>query len=408
MKRWVYCVMVALVCTACGAKQPTAFDPLRAPWDEVLTEASGKTVHLAMWGGSEAINAYVDRIIVPRVKQTAGVTIKRVPIDDAKDVVNKLLLEKSENKTTGTIDIVWINGENFRTAKTNGALFGPFAAQLPNVQQHVDMDAPDIAYDFGLATDGYEAPWGKAQFVFIYDQAKIPEPPKSMEQLRTWVRANPGMFTYPAPPDFNGSAFIRQALYEVAGGHEPFLQETMDAEKLSERAQPLWAYLNDIEPFLWRAGSTYPENIGKLDALYASGEVWMSMGYDPARAANLIKNNTFPKTTRTFVLDQGTLANTHYLAVPFNAPHHAAAMVAINEMLSPEAQIAKFDPANWGEDMALDATTFREEQQAALKRIDRGEATLSSEVLAKHRVPEMRGDLVPVLEEGWKNEVARK
>lgn len=408
MKRWMYCVMIACVCTACGANPPASFDPLRAPWDEVLTEASGKTVHLAMWGGSESINAYVDRIVAPRIKQTAGVTIKRVPIDDAKDLVNKLLLEKSERKTTGTIDIVWINGENFRTAKTNGALFGPFAAQLPNVQQHVDVDAPDIAYDFGLATDGYEAPWGKAQFVFIYDQAKIPNPPKSMEQLRTWVRDNPGMFTYPAPPDFNGSAFIRQALYEVAGGHEPFLEQTMDAQQLSERAQPLWAYLNDIEPFLWRAGKTYPENIGKLDMLYASGEVWMSMGYDPARAANLVKNNTFPKTTRTFVLDKGTLANTHYLAIPFNAPQQTAAMVAINEMLSPELQIAKFDPNNWGEDMALDATTFREQQRAALQRIHRGEATLPTDVLAKHRLPEMRGDLVPVLEEGWKNEVARK
>lgn len=163
-----------------------------------------------------------------------------------------------------------------------------------------------------------EAPWGKAQFVFVYDEAKVTNPPKSMESLKDWVKENPGKFTYPAPPDFTGSSFVRHAMYETTGGHEQCL-ESLDPSQLESKLDPLWNYLNEIESHLWREGQTYPESLAKLDQLFASGEVWMSMGYDPARATNLIVNETYPNTARTFVLDGGTLSNTHYLAIPFNS-----------------------------------------------------------------------------------------
>ena len=103
-------------------------------------------------------------------------------------------------------------------------------------------------------------------------------------------------------------------------------------------------YLNEIKPSLWQQGKTYPENLAKLDKLYSNGEVWMTMGYDEARAANEIKNGTFPKSTKTFVLDSGTLANTHFLTIPFNSNHKGEAKEVIDFLLSPEAQIAKFNP----------------------------------------------------------------
>lgn len=107
----------------------------------------------------------------------AGVTLKRVPMNDTKDILNKLLAEKQTGKKEGSMDIIWINGENFKTAKENDLLWGAFADKLPNMKQYVDTDAPDMAYDFGLATNGLEAPWGKAQFVFVYDADQVTNPP---------------------------------------------------------------------------------------------------------------------------------------------------------------------------------------------------------------------------------------
>jgi putative spermidine/putrescine transport system substrate-binding protein len=401
-----------LLMTACSSVSNSdnmeSFQPLEAAWEEVTKEADGQTVQLYMWGGSEAINRYIDEWVAPRLKEANGVTLNRVPVTDTADILNKLLAEKQAGRTEGTVDIMWINGENFRTAKQNELLLGSFAPRLPNVQNHVDVDAPDIAYDFGLATDGMEAPWGKAQYVFIYDSAHVSQPPGSMAALRDWVKANPGKFTYPAPPDFNGSAFVRHVLYEQTGGHEAYFAKNMDRKAFLERLSPVWTYLNEIEPFLWREGATYPESLAKLDQLFASGEVWMTMGYDPARASNLIKNGTFPATARTFVLDGGTLTNTHYLAIPYNAPAPAAAMAAINFLLSPGAQITKYDPQFWGEDMAIDLSTLTVEERSRLAQIDRGIATLPADVLAKKQLPEIRSEFVVELERGWQDEVAKK
>lgn len=376
-------------------------------WGQVLSQAKGQTVSLYMWGGSDSINRYIDTWVAPRLQEQFEVNLRRVPVTDIKDTLNKLLAEKQVDKKEGSIDLVWINGENFKAAKENELLAGSFTDKLPNFNQYVNASAPDIKDDFGLATEGMEAPWGKAQFVFIYDSEKVKNPPKSMQALAEWVKQNPGKFTYPAPPDFTGSAFVRQALYETTGGYESYLKP-FAAEAVTSQLPPLWNYLNSIKPDLWRQGTTYPESLTKLDQLYSNGEVWMTMGYDPARASNEIKKGTFPPSTRTFVLDQGTLANTHYLSIPFNSVHQAGARVAINFMLSPEAQIAKFDPENWGEDMALDPQKLSAEEQEQIKAIDRGVATLSTEELASHRLPELSGEYVDFLDKGWMENVGKK
>lgn len=409
----VFIIFIVLSLTGCSQVQnksvsteESTTDLFKADWNEVLSQAKGQTVNMYMWGGSESINRYMDEWLAPRLKNNFQVSLNRVPVNDINDTINKLLAEKQVNKKDGSADIIWINGENFKNAKEHQLLWGSFDKQLPNFKQYIDAAAPDIKDDFGLPTDGLEAPWGKAQFVFIYDSDKVKNPPTSMSQLADWVKQNPGKFTYPAPPDFTGSAFIRSALYETTGGYEQYMKP-LDSKNLTPKLSPLWDYLKSIKPYLWRQGTTYPESLAKLDQLYSNGEVWLTMGYDPARASNEIKKGTFPPSTRTYVLEKGTLANTHYLSIPFNSTHQAGAMVAINFMLSPEAQIAKFDPANWGEDMSLDFKKLSSEDQQLISGIDRGIATLPLDILTSHRLPELPSEYVGFLENGWLENVAK-
>ncbi|WCK52950.1 ABC transporter substrate-binding protein [Aneurinibacillus sp. Ricciae_BoGa-3] len=418
-RKWVWLsfillILTGIVVTGCSQNSMTNENSkaatgnlLDGKWGEVQVQAKGQTVNMYMWGGSDSINRYIDEWAAPRLQREAGVTLKRIPVNDTKDIINKLLVEKQAGKKRGSMDIIWINGENFKAAKDNSLLWGSFANKLPNVQKYVDVNAPDISNDFGLATNGLEAPWGKAQFVFAYDSNRVKNPPKSMKELLEWAKQNPGKFTYPAPPDFTGSAFIRQVLYEQTGGYKQYLKN-VDQKTLDENSKPTWDYLNQLKPYLWREGKTYPESEAKLDQLYSSGEIWMTMGYDPAKATNQIQKGNFPKSTRTFVLDKGTLSNTHYLSIPFNSVHQAGAMVAINFLLSPEAQIAKFDPANWGEDMSLNPKKLSAQDQKRLASINRGVATLPAGVLASHRVPEMPSQYVGILEKGWIENVAKK
>lgn len=380
---------------------------LSADFAQILEEARGQTVSIYMWGGDEAVNRYIDEWAAPRVEKELGIKLKRVPINDAREMINKLLTEKEAGKNRGSIDIMWINGENFKLAKDNRLLWGPFVDKLPNYNHYVDKEDPQLKYDFGEDTAGLEAPFGRAQFVLIYDSRKIPSPPDTLEALQAWVKENPGRFTYPAPPDFTGSAFIRQVLAGVSSNYKNYLTSPLDRERLDNETAPLWDYLNQIEPYLWQKGSTYPENIAKLDELYANGEVYMIMSYNPNHADKMIKQGRFPSSTRTFVLKSGSLANTHYLAIPFNAPHKAGAMAVIDYLLSFEAQLAKFDPANWGDGMVISLNRLSPEEKEKLAQVKKGLAALPPEELEKYRLYELGGEYVDAIEEGWFNHVAK-
>lgn len=365
-----------------------------------------KTVTIYMWGGSDSINEYMDKWVAPKLKDEQNIILKRVPINTPKDVINKLITEKQSSKAQGSADIIWMNGENFKLAKESKVLSESFTDKLSNYKKYVDSNSNDVKYDFGEETKGMEAPFGKVQFVYIYNSEKVKNPPKSFEELKEWVKKNPGKFTYPAATDFTGSAFIRQGFYETCGGYEKYLKP-IDTNKLVEDSKPLWQYLNEIKPYLWEQGKTYPESLSKLDQLYSSGEVWMTMGYDEARASSEIKKGTFPSSTKTMVFSSGTLANTHFLTIPFNSPNKAGAEEVINFLLSPEAQIAKFDPKNWGDGLAIDFSKLSGAEKNSVKAIDRGAATLPEAELESHRVPEIKASYVDFLEKGWRENVSK-
>ncbi|ALS78723.1 ABC transporter substrate-binding protein [Planococcus sp. ANT_H30] len=405
--------ILALSLAACAQQDPTsnaedADNLLVDDWQQVSELAAGQKVNIYMWGGSENINRYLDEWVAPRLKEDHNVELNRVPMSDSQDIINQLLDEKSAAKTAGSMDIIWINGENFKTAKDNDLLWQEFSGQLPNFNDYVDQNAPDIASDFGEPVEGLEAPWGKAQFVFVHDKNKSENPPKSMEELAQWVEANPGQFTYPALPDFTGSAFVRHVLYETTGGYEQYQKPAADIDDLATQLEPMWDYLNALEPYLWREGETYPESLVKQDQLFATGEIGMTMSYDPILAASEVLKGRFPESTRTFVLDAGTLANTHFLSIPFNSSAKAGAMVAINEMMSPEAQTAKLSPENWGNLTALDLDKLSAEQQQAMNDVELGAATLSLDELEEHQIPELSADYIEIIEKGWMENVAKE
>ena len=332
-------------------------------WDEVLAAADGTTVNWFMWGGSDTINTNVDNDIGAAVLEQFNVTLNRVPINDTADAVNKVLDEAAAGVNEGgSIDMIWINGENFKTLKEAGLLYGPFAQALPN-SIYVNWDDPALAFDYGYPVEGYESPWGHAQFVMEYDTAQVDEAPVTFEALAEWIKANPGKFTYPAIPDFTGSVFVRHVFYWAAGGPEPFLGD-FDQATYDQYAPAVWEYLNDIEPFLWREGQTYPE-AAAMDDLLANREIAFNMGYGPANASQQINEGTYPETIRTFVFDTGTLSNNNFVAIPFNASNPAGAMVVANYILSPEFQLVMADPDQWGWLLPTDPRRFPASTQAA-------------------------------------------
>ncbi|SFK36826.1 putative spermidine/putrescine transport system substrate-binding protein [Halobacillus dabanensis] len=408
MKRKIsYLLLVFLLLSACSQASTSERDWTKPSWDEITSEAEGTEVRLYMWGGDEGINQYIDEWVTPRMKENHGLTLERVPMDTP-EILQKLQTEKQAGKQEGTIDLIWINGENFKNAKENGLLMGSFTHTLPNFTDYYDTNSPAFQTDFGTAVDGMEAPWGKVQFVFHYDSDKIEDPPASFEELHAWIHNNPGKFTYPRAEDFTGNAFLRHILYAQAGEPEDIYGQPLEEERIAETAQHTWTYLNDITGDLWRSGEHYPNSLTELDRLYSQGEVWMTMGYNESRAESLIEEGVFPESTRSFVMEPGSIGNTHFLSIPFNSQNRPGALTAINEMLSPEAQLAKFKPKYWGENTPISFEKLSEEMRKQFKTVERGKSVLPPEKLEKSFLPESEAAYVELMREQWFNEVVQK
>lgn len=382
------------------ARQTDA-DLAKTPFSQIEEQARGSQVSWYMFGGWAHVNNWVDTYVAGEMKTRYDIDLVRVPMD-AGVFVNKLLNEKAAGKKKGNIDLLWINGENFKNAREAGLLFGPFAQNLPNVQQVVDPDS--VTFDFGYPVDGYEAPFGRAQFVFEYDTAYIVAPPTTLAALKAWMQANPGRFTYPQPPDFTGSAFLRQVFYAVTGGHAQYMGG-WDPDRFAQNAPLLWQWLNDIEPYLWQKGRTYPKDSAALDTLFSRGEVSFGMSYHPSHAQNKIIEGTYPETVRTFVMQEGSIYNTHFTAIPFNSPNKAGAMVLANFLISVDAQLSKYRPENWGDFPALDPQRLRQEDRRQFQAVDLGPATLGPEQLNPVAVPEIPSDYLEAIEQGWRDHV---
>jgi len=335
------------------------------------------------------------------VKQRFGVRLVHVKVADTAEVVSKIVAEKAAGREeNGAVDLVWINGENFAALKEAGLLLDrPWATQLPNYA-FVDVDGkPTVTTDFTVPTDGLEAPWGMAKLVFFHDTARLSDPPKSMPALLGWAKENPGRFTYPQPPDFIGSTFLKQALYELAPDPGALQAPASDAAFEKETA-PLFAFLDALHPHLWRSGRAFPQNYGAMRRLLADGEVEITFAFNPADASSAIADGELPATVRSYVPDGGSIANSHFLAIPFNASAKAGAMVVANFLMSPQAQARKQDPDVWGDPTVLDVDALPEEDRARFEALDLGVATLAPEELGR-ALPEPHASWMERLEREW-------
>jgi putative spermidine/putrescine transport system substrate-binding protein len=379
-------LVITLVLGACAAPDPDRPPPAGrlADWPATAREARGQTVRWWMYGGDERVNRYVDELVRPAAA-AAGVTLERVPVADTADAVRRVLAERRAGRASGgSVDLLWINGENFALGKQAGLWLPAWTETLPNAR-YVDWDDPTIARDFGVPVDGQESPWNRATFVFAYDERRTSTPPRSFQELLAHARAHPGRVAYPAPPDFTGSAFVRQAV-QTLGEEQAF------------------ALLGALKPLQWRDGTAFPGSQAELDRLFADGQVDFAMSYDPSFIAGGVRQGKFPRSARPFVLAAGALQNASYVTIPANAAHRAGALVVANLLLEPRLQAAKADPERLGIPTVLDLSRLPATDAGRFRR-GAGPYVLAGTV---GRLAELPPEQVTAIEARWQREVLRR
>ena len=408
----VLILLIALPLSLVGADDmmdpPPGFDS----WEAVVAAADGATVNWYMWGGSESINNFVDTVYGGPLADEYNITLNRVPANTV-DIVNQVLSEAEAGVEgdDGTVDLIWINGENFFTLKQANLLYGPWAETIPN-SVYVNWDNPALNLDFGRPVEGMESPWSGAQFHFIYDSARMAEAdlPRSYAELSDWIGINPGRYTYiaPGPGAFQGTRFVKQMLFELSGGQAQWVGD-FNQELYDEHAPALWDALNAWEENLWRGGETYPANIGELHELFANGEIDFTLTQRITGAAVDIGAGLIPPTSRAFSFDDNMIGDFNYVAIPYNAPNKAAALVLADLILRPDRQALQVVPENgFGLAFGIDVSRVTDEEHvAALAAASEslGDAAADPARLAGALVSDIAAEYQALIEADWEANV---
>ena len=365
-------------------------------WSRIEAAARGQSVYFNAWAGSERINAYL-QWAAGELAQRHGIKLEHVKITDTAEAVKRVRAEKTAGRSNdGSVDLVWINGENFLAMKREGLLFGPWAEKLPSYADVDTAGKPTTRMDFSEPVDGMEAPWGMAPLTFYADGTRVPQPPRSAAELLEWAKKNPGRFTYPKPPAFHGTTFLKQVLLETMPDRRP-LYAPHAAERFSAVTAPLWSALDALHPHLWKQGRQFPASNTVMRQMLADGELAISLTFNPNEVANEIAAKRLPATVTPYQHAAGTIGNTHFLAIPFNARAKEAAQVAANFLLSPAAQARKADIKVWGDPtvLALDKLS------AADRALFSGAAAPGQLAQSAPAILEPHGSWVDPIEREW-------
>ncbi|HEY8382409.1 MAG TPA: ABC transporter substrate-binding protein [Microvirga sp.] len=334
---------------AAAALWLVAIGPVEAaeqrPWAEILVKARGQTVYWNAWGGDTRNNAYI-AWVGEEVRRRYGVTLNHVKLNDTAEAVTRVVAEKAAGRGEGgSVDLIWINGANLTAMRTQSLLHGPFTQALPNFALVDTAGKPSTVVDFTRPVEGLASPWLMAQIVYVYDSArsKPADLPRSVPAMLDWAKRNPGRLTHPTASNFLGATFLKQALYELAPDPALLQQPASDAA-FEAATRPLWTWYDAIRPHLWRQGREFPESGPALNQLLSDGEIDLAVSFNPAEAVLGIGSGQLPASARVISLEKGTIGNTSFVAIPYNAAHKEGAMVVANFLLEPEAQARAQDP----------------------------------------------------------------
>jgi len=294
------------------------------------SQAATTTIRLYVSADTNILDLW-EKTLVPAFKKEypnydVKVTFDRNGANDAQTLA-KITAAVATKRDPG-IDL--IDGGMTTTLGTSGLLFPLAGNLLPNLRM-----VPKV-----LVTNGKGGiPYRASTVLMAYNSKNVKTPPKSLAEVLTWIKANPGKFTYNAPSGGgSGYSFVQTVLDSQLSASEVQKLQTTGDKETQAKWNKGWDILRGLNKFTYGQNGTYPtNNAGTLDLL-AKGLVDLAPVWSD-QIASAIKAGTMPKDIKYYGISGPSLTGgPAFLGIPATGKNRSAARFLVNWVLSPAAQ----------------------------------------------------------------------
>jgi len=211
-----------------------------------------------------------------------------------------------------------------------GLLWRPTPGLVPNIR--------DIGKSVLKAGKG-GIPYRASSVLLAYNSTNVKTPPKTLDELLAWIKANPGKFTYNVPSGGgSGYAFVQTVVDKFMSAAD----RTTLVQSINKPLQSKWAagleVLRSLNPYTYGKNGTYPANNAETLKDLATGLVDMASVWSD-QFASAQKAGTMPSNIKVTQIANPTFTGgAAYLGIPASSRNQGGARLLANWVLSPAAQ----------------------------------------------------------------------
>jgi putative spermidine/putrescine transport system substrate-binding protein len=211
-----------------------------------------------------------------------------------------------------------------------GLLWHPTTGLVPNLR--------DVGKSVVAAGKG-GIPYRASAVLLAYNSTTVKTPPKTLDELLVWIKANPGKFTYNVPSGGgSGYAFVQTVVDKYLSAKD---QSTL-VQSINKPLQTKWAAgletLRSLNAYTYGKNGTYPSNNAETLKDLATGLVDMGSVWSD-QFASAQKDKTMPANIKvTQIANPSFTGGAAYLGIPASSQNRTAARLLANWVLSPAAQ----------------------------------------------------------------------
>jgi putative spermidine/putrescine transport system substrate-binding protein len=234
-----------------------------------------------------------------------------------------------------------------------------FEEAFPDLEQnYLNPKAQELAQAQGILIS-----YGNYGPIFTYNPEKVPNAPRTTDELLAYARQSPRQFMYARPANSDSGRILLMGLPYILEDPDPKDPETWDNT---------WSYLDQLDQYI----DYYPS--GTMATMEELGDgsraiVASTMGWD----MNSRILGTVPTNFEFFALENTSLiSDGHYAAIPngLDASRLAVSLDLIASLLQPDQQALAYDKAYFYPGPAVKGVTLNmapEESQEAIASVER-------------------------------------